>query len=63
MRTFERDNSAQTSISREGEAGGTPGTGESPAAHGAEHGEAAVLLQPTETHRDAEIPLHTRAGG
>ncbi|KAJ7402050.1 hypothetical protein BTVI_89860 [Pitangus sulphuratus] len=52
------NNSVDTKVSAEGEAGGAPVPGgEAPAARGADHGGAAVPLQPMEDHRGAETHL------
>lgn len=61
---------ADAPVSGEGVEGGDPHTVfDSLGAHGADHGKAAVFLQPIERHGHAEIHLqpmeepHTRTGG
>lgn len=69
MRVCKRNSSTDNQVREEGEGRGRHCNWDSPKARGAAHGEAAVLLQPTEDHMDAEINLqpvketHTRAGG
>lgn len=55
MRTRKMNNSADTTVSGEGERGGAAGTRAS--VHGADSDKAAVPLQPMEEHVDTEIHL------